>query len=81
MDGVFIPQRGFKLLSGTANRPLAEEIAEGLGVSMAELFQSSDEAVGDNPAFRKLSEFLKSRRVTRADMDRLLAVARAMFVD
>jgi transcriptional regulator with XRE-family HTH domain len=57
------------------------EIAEGLGVSMAELFQSNDEAVDDNPAFRKLGEFLKSRRVTRADMDRLLAVARAMFVD
>jgi ribose-phosphate pyrophosphokinase len=37
MDGVFIPQRGFKLLSGTANRALAEEIAEGLGVELCKV--------------------------------------------
>jgi len=57
------------------------EIAEGLGVSMSELFQSGTAPVEENPAFRKLSEFLKSRRVTKADMERLLAVARAMFLD
>lgn len=57
------------------------EIAEGLGVSMGELFQSGAGPVEENPAFRKLSEFLKSRRVTKADVERLLAVARAMFLD
>jgi transcriptional regulator with XRE-family HTH domain len=57
------------------------EIAEALGVSLAELFQTGGEAVEGNPAFRKLSEFLKSRRATKADMEKLLAVARAMFLD
>ena len=37
MDGMSGPSRGFKLLSGTANRPLAEEIAQGLGVELCKL--------------------------------------------
>ncbi len=35
MDELSVPRRGFKLLSGTANRPLAEEIAGCLGVELA----------------------------------------------
>ncbi|MBI2796900.1 MAG: ribose-phosphate pyrophosphokinase [Gemmatimonadetes bacterium] len=35
MDGSLPPVHGFKLLSGTANRPLAEEIARHLGVDLA----------------------------------------------
>jgi ribose-phosphate pyrophosphokinase len=35
MDGNHTPGAGFKLLSGTANRPLAEEIAGHLGVELA----------------------------------------------
>jgi ribose-phosphate pyrophosphokinase len=35
MDGPQSPGAGFKLLSGTANRPLAEEIASHLGVELA----------------------------------------------
>ena len=35
MDGTLPPAHGFKLLSGTANRPLAEEIARHLGVDLA----------------------------------------------
>lgn len=35
MDGTLSPAHGFKLLSGTANRPLAEEIARHLGVELA----------------------------------------------
>ena len=35
MDGTLPPAHGFKLLSGTANRPLAEEIARHLGVELA----------------------------------------------
>lgn len=37
MDGVNIAPRGFKLISGTANRPLAEEIARGLGVELCDV--------------------------------------------
>src|SRR5918998_6744593 len=34
MDGLSVPAHGFKLLSGTANRPLAEEIAKHIGVDV-----------------------------------------------
>jgi len=34
MDGLAVPSHGLKLLSGTANRPLAEEIAGHLGVEL-----------------------------------------------
>ena len=34
MDGLAVPSHGLKLLSGTANRPLAEEIARNLGVEL-----------------------------------------------
>jgi ribose-phosphate pyrophosphokinase len=34
MDGLAVPSHGLKLLSGTANRPLAEEIAKNLGVEL-----------------------------------------------
>ena len=35
MDGSPPPVHGFKLLSGTANRPLSEEIARHLGIDLA----------------------------------------------
>ncbi len=34
MDGLAVPSHGLKLLTGTANRPLAEEIARNLGVDL-----------------------------------------------
>jgi ribose-phosphate pyrophosphokinase len=34
MDGLAVPSHGLKLLSGTANRPLAEEVAGHLGVEL-----------------------------------------------
>src|SRR4029079_3607258 len=34
MDGLAVPSHGLKLLSGTANRPLAEEIARPLGIDL-----------------------------------------------
>jgi ribose-phosphate pyrophosphokinase len=37
MDGLTVPTRGFKLLAGTANRGLAEEIARHLGTELAKL--------------------------------------------
>ena len=35
MDGLAVPAHGFKLLSGTGNRPLAEEIARQLGIQLS----------------------------------------------
>ncbi|MHB1844692.1 MAG: helix-turn-helix domain-containing protein [Deltaproteobacteria bacterium] len=57
------------------------EIANALGVSLAELFLDEPERAERNPAFKKLAEFAKSRRLGRADLDRLLAVAEAIFAD
>ncbi|HTR79070.1 MAG TPA: ribose-phosphate diphosphokinase [Gemmatimonadaceae bacterium] len=37
MDGLAVPSRGLKLLSGTANRALAEEIAENLGIDLCKV--------------------------------------------
>jgi ribose-phosphate pyrophosphokinase len=37
MDGNSVPSRGFKLLSGTANRALAEEIARCIGVDLCKV--------------------------------------------
>ena len=38
MDGLAVPAHGFKLLAGTGNRPLAEEIARQLGISLCNAF-------------------------------------------
>src|SRR5579859_5549220 len=40
MDGTGVPRQGFKLLSGTANRPLADEIARCLGVDLCKVTSS-----------------------------------------
>jgi ribose-phosphate pyrophosphokinase len=61
MDGLAVPSHGFKLLSGTGNRPLAEEIAKQLGIDLAkltcnrfadgEIFVRIDENVRGNDVF------------------------------
>ena len=61
MDGLAVPAHGFKLLSGTGNRPLAEEIARHLGIPLAkvtctrfadgEIFVRIDENVRGNDVF------------------------------
>ena len=61
MDGLAVPAHGFKLLSGTGNRPLAEEIARQLGISLCkvtcnrfadgEIFVRIDENVRGNDVF------------------------------
>ena len=61
MDGLAVPGHGFKLLSGTANRPLAEEIARQLGIDLCkvtctrfadgEIFVRIDENVRGNDVF------------------------------
>ena len=37
VDGLSVPVHGFKLLSGTANRPLAEEISKCIGVDLGKV--------------------------------------------
>jgi ribose-phosphate pyrophosphokinase len=37
MDELLVPRRGFRLLSGTANRPLAEEIGRSIGVELTKV--------------------------------------------
>jgi ribose-phosphate pyrophosphokinase len=61
MDGLAVPAHGFKLLSGTGNRPLAEEISRHLGISLTkvtctrfadgEIFVRIDENVRGNDVF------------------------------
>jgi len=61
MDGLAVPAHGFKLLSGTGNRPLAEEIARQLGINLCkvtcnrfadgEIFVRIDENVRGNDVF------------------------------
>ncbi len=61
MDGLSVPSHGFKLLCGTANRPLAEEMAHHIGVELCrvtlsrfqdgEIFVRIDENVRGNDIF------------------------------
>ena len=61
MDGLAVPSHGFKLMSGSANRALAEEMASQLGVELTkvtlsrfadgELFVRIDENVRGNDLF------------------------------
>ena len=61
MDGLSVPAHGFKLLAGTSNRPLAEEISRQLGVDLCkctvsrfadgEIFVRIDENVRGNDVF------------------------------
>jgi ribose-phosphate pyrophosphokinase len=61
MDGLSVPSHGFKLLSGSANRPLAEEMAKHVGIELCkltltkfadgEIFVRIDENVRGNDVF------------------------------
>jgi ribose-phosphate pyrophosphokinase len=61
MDGLSVPSHGFKLLCGTANRPLAEEMARHIGVELCkvtlsrfadgEIFVRIDENIRGNDVF------------------------------
>jgi ribose-phosphate pyrophosphokinase len=61
MDGLSVPSHGFKILSGTANRALAEEMARHIGVELGkvtiskfadgEIFVRIDENVRGNDVF------------------------------
>ena len=56
MDGIATPKYGFKLLAGTANRPLAEEIAGCLGVELCKLTVSR---FADGEIFVRIDENIR----------------------
>src|SRR5688572_70522 len=60
MDGLTVPTRGFKLLAGTANRGLAEEIARYLGTDLAKLTCSR---FADGEIFVRIDENIRGADV------------------
>ncbi|MFZ5471989.1 MAG: helix-turn-helix domain-containing protein [Myxococcota bacterium] len=54
-------------------------IARALNVSLAELFAGTDEPSGERDVAGPLVDFVRARRLTARDVERLLGVARAMF--
>lgn len=55
-------------------------LARELGVSLADLFAGADGHEHDGVALmRPLSDFARTRRLNRRDVEKLLGVARAMF--
>lgn len=60
MDGLSTPAHGFKLLSGTANRPLAEEIARHLGIDLA---KCTTTRFADGEIFVRLDENVRGQDV------------------
>ena len=60
MDGLSVPAHGFKLLAGTANRPLAEEISRQIGV---ELCKMSLTRFADGEIFVRIDENIRGHDV------------------
>jgi ribose-phosphate pyrophosphokinase len=60
MDDLSVPRRGFKLLSGTANRALAEEISRTLGVELAKVTLSR---FADGEIFVRIDENVRGHDV------------------
>ena len=60
MDGLSVPAHGFKLLSGTGNRPLAEGIAEQIGVDVC---KSTVTRFSDGEIFVRIDENIRGQDV------------------
>ncbi|HJU87845.1 MAG TPA: ribose-phosphate pyrophosphokinase [Gemmatimonadaceae bacterium] len=60
MNELLVPRRGFKLLSGTANMPLAEEIARCLGVELTKVTVSR---FADGEIFVRIDENVRGADV------------------
>ena len=60
MDGLSVPSHGFKLLSGTGNRPLAEEIARHIGV---EVCKTTVTRFADGEIFVRIDENIRGQDV------------------
>ena len=58
------------------------QLSDALRIPLADLFRESGEATGyDDPYYAKLVELARRRRLTRAQVDRLVAVAEVMFTE
>ncbi len=55
------------------------EVAQALGVSMSELFRDSPVEAYDDPYYGRLLEFARKARLSRSQVDQLVAVGHAMF--
>lgn len=55
------------------------QVAAALEVPLAELFRDFSGATYDDPYFGRLLDFARKSRLSRAQVDRLIAVASAMF--
>ena len=60
MDGLSVPAHGFKLLSGTGNRPLAEEIARYIGVDVC---RTTVTRFADGEIFVRIDENIRGQDV------------------
>ncbi|MEY4607840.1 MAG: hypothetical protein RL625_57 [Gemmatimonadota bacterium] len=60
MDGLSVPLKGFRVLTGTANRPLADEIAKSLGT---ELCRTNVTRFADGEVFVRLDENVRGADV------------------
>lgn len=60
MDGLSVPSHGAKLLSGSANRPLAEEIARYMGVELSRLTSTR---FADGEIFVRIDENIRGNDV------------------
>lgn len=70
------------LLERGARSPSYEtllQISQALRVSLSELFRDSPAELYDDPYFVRLVEFARARKLSRSQVDRLLAVGQAMF--
>ena len=55
------------------------EVAQALEVSLSELFRDAPVEAYDDPYYARLLDFARTRRISRFQVDRLLAVGLAMF--
>jgi DNA-binding XRE family transcriptional regulator len=55
------------------------QVASALQIPLAELFQDVNGHAYDDPYFGRLTDFARRSRLSRSQVDRLLAVASAMF--
>ncbi len=60
MDGLAVPIHGYRVLTGTANRPLADEIAKSLGV---EITKATVSRFADGEVFIRLDENVRGADV------------------
>ncbi|MFN0098048.1 MAG: ribose-phosphate pyrophosphokinase-like domain-containing protein, partial [Gemmatimonadaceae bacterium] len=60
MDGLAVPLHGYRVLTGTANRPLADEIAKSLG---AEVTKATVSRFADGEVFIRLDENVRGADV------------------